>query len=204
MPTKPLGSRQQTSGGWETGWFGTVSQVGKGEQDSCRAILPAPPARISDSLPPPHPHIPSFPPPGSSLARTVSSGSMRILKVCCCSVLSVMVTAMAGPERCRGPGIFTQHAIHAAAILAPSRADSRQLPGQVLRAPTIKARDLQASSLRPPPLTFVGMHEHAHTKLGSAGRGRAGRGGSAVSSHSDRPQILWLLASDAMPLAVTS
>ena len=137
--------------GWERGWFGTIRQVGKGELDSCRAILPAPPGRISASLPPLHPRIPSFPPPGSSLARTVSSGSMRILKVCCCSVLSVMVTAMAGPERCGSPEIFTQHAIHAAAILAPSRAASRQLPGQALRTPTIKARDLQACSLGPPP-----------------------------------------------------
>lgn len=77
---------------------------------------------------------------------------MRILKVCCCNVLSVMVTAMAGPERRGGPGILTQHATHAAAILAPSRAARRPLPGQAVRAPTTRARDLRA-----PPLAFVGM-----------------------------------------------
>ena len=93
---------------------------------------------------PTHPRHPSFPPPGSGPAPTVSSGSMRILKVCCCSVLSVMVTAMAGPERRGGPGILTQHATHAAAILAPSRAASRPLPGQAVRAPTTRARDLRA------------------------------------------------------------
>lgn len=115
------------------------------------------PSRRDLCLPAPiPPSEPVTPIPGSSLARTVSSGSMRILKVCCCSVLSVMVTAMAGPERRGGPGTLTQHATHAAAILVPSRTACRPLPGQVLRAPTIRARDPRAHALfpfsSPPPL----------------------------------------------------
>lgn len=85
---------------------------------------------------------------------------MRILKVCCCSVLSVMVTAMVGPERRGGPGILTQHATHAAAILAPSRAARRPLPGQTVRAPTTRTRDLRA--VGPPPAAAMGLREHAH------------------------------------------
>ena len=102
-------------------------------------LAPPPP-----SPPPPHPLHPSLPLRSSGLARTVSSGSMRILKVCCCSVLSVIVTAMVGPERHSGPGILTRHATHAAAILAPSRAARRQLPGQAVRAPTTTTRDMSA------------------------------------------------------------
>lgn len=133
-------------------WRGWEAVVPECQASWKSAIPPAPPTGISAPPPPSHPAAPVTPPPGSSLARTVSSGSMRILKVCCCSVLSVMVTAMAGPERQGSPRIFTQHATHAAAILAPSRAARRQLPGQTLRAPTIRMRDLRTSL---PPTTWL-------------------------------------------------
>lgn len=126
---------------------GKVRPVGRMGTARRRAVFPASLVRIPASPPPPHPRHPSLPLPGSGLARTVSSGSMRILKVCCCSVLSVIVTAMVGPERRGGPGILTQHATHAAAILAPSRAVSRPLPGQAVRAPTTAARVLSAPPL---------------------------------------------------------
>lgn len=64
---------------------------------------------------------------------------------------------MAGPERRGGPGILTQHATHAAAILAPSRAARRPLPGQALRASTLRTRDLRAPAPRP-----EGLLGHAH------------------------------------------
>lgn len=148
ISTSRRGLDREPNGG--SGKSGRLGEVGR--------ALPAPssPPLQSGSRPPrPHPYPPprhpSFPPPGSGPAPTVSSGSMRILKVCCCSVLSVMVTAMAGPEQRGGPGILTQHATHAAAILAPSRAGSRPLPGQAVRARTTRARDL-----RPPPLSLGG------------------------------------------------
>ncbi|EGW00616.1 hypothetical protein I79_008348 [Cricetulus griseus] len=37
---------------------------------------------------------------------------------------------MAGPEQCGSPRILVQHATHAAAILAPSCAVGKALPGQ--------------------------------------------------------------------------
>ena len=123
---------------------GKVRPVGRmGRARPC-AVLPASVVGIPASPPPPHPLHPSLPLRSSGLARTVSSGSMRILKVCCCSVLSVIVTAMVGPERQSGPRILTRHATHAAAILAPSRAAHRQLPGQAVRAPTTTTRDMSA------------------------------------------------------------
>jgi hypothetical protein len=73
----------------------------------------------------------------------------------------VMVTAMAGPERRGGPGILTQHATHAAAILAPSRAKGQALPGQEVRAPATSARDRRAS------LWFL-MSMRISTHLGQA------------------------------------
>lgn len=137
-----------------------VRQGGRSEPPPDRAILQ--PSRRDLCLPAPiPPSEPVTPIPDPSLARTVSSGSMRILKVCCCSVLSVMVTAMAGPERRGGPGTLTQHATHAAAILVPSRTACRPLPGQALRAPTIRARDRRARALpllvSPPPHPHLGL-----------------------------------------------
>lgn len=160
ISTSRRGLGPEPQGG--SGKTGRLGRVGR-----ALPALSSPPLQSGSRPPRPHPipRHPSFPPPGSGPAPTVSSGSMRILKVCCCSVLSVMVTAMAGPERRGGPGILTQHATHAAAILAPSRAASRPLPGQEVRAPTTRARDLR------PPLALVGMRErllarHAQSKLG--------------------------------------
>lgn len=131
---------------------------------------------------------------------TVSSGSMRILKVCCCSVLSVMVTAMAGPERRGSPRIFTQHATHAAAILAPSRAARRQLPGQELRAPTTRMRDLRTSL---PPTTWLSWacaQECPRTRRRVRSAPGKGRVNISVRVHSSRD----FLSVTPYPFAVTS
>lgn len=123
---------------------------------------------------------------------------MRILKVCCCSVLSVMVTAMVGPERRGGPGILTQHATHAAAILAPSRAARRPLPGQTVRAPTTRTRDLRAvGPPPPPPWAFVSMRTRAALSQAYADQLLLSRRRGRFS----RLTITWLHGSDAIPVS---
>lgn len=154
------------------------------------------PSRRDLCLPAPIlPSEPVTPIPGSSLARTVSSGSMRILKVCCCSVLSVMVTAMVGPERRGGPGTLTQHATHAAAILVPSRTACRPLPGQALRAPTIGARDRRARALFPFPSALPPLHPSGPTPhLGLSWACVKGPLGSGMRTLNSKLLERWMLA----------
>lgn len=115
-----------------------------------------------------------FPPSGQSPAGaslTVSCGSMRILKVCCCSVFNVTVTAMAG-EREKGkkrgrekgktnpgaaaaapPGRPHNMQLHAAAILRAAP----PLPPTAAGSASSRRRRAEGKATPPPPRS-----RHAH------------------------------------------
>lgn len=129
------------------GWEAVVPECQAGWES---AIPPAPPTGISG---PPAP----IPPRGTShSAPGLQPGSHRLVRLHA-DLKGLLLQRFerdgdghGGAERWGNPRIFTQHATHAAAILAPSRAARRQLPGQALRAPTIRMRDLRTSL---PPTT---------------------------------------------------